>query len=159
MWLGESTHALDDKGRLSVPRRLLGGATADAAGRNAFVVTAGFEGALFLFTEAAFRSAVARLDTQPFSGEAKRRMQRLFFSKAQRLELDDKNRLLLPAELKELAGIEREVTIVGLLERAEIWARPRWEEFQRSHASEFAELDRVLCDGAARPPEGGTPAA
>ena len=155
MWLGESTHALDDKGRLSVPRRLLSGQTSDAGGRTAFVVTAGFEGALFLFTESAFQSAVAKLDTQAFGGEPKRRVQRLFFSKAQRVELDEKNRLMVPAELKELAGIDREVTIVGLVSRAEIWAKAKWDEFQEAHAREFAELDRVLTNGA----PGGAPTA
>jgi MraZ protein len=163
MWLGESTHALDDKGRLSVPRRLLSGQGADAGGRIAFVVTAGFEGALFLFTEAAFASAVSRLDTQAFAGEAKRRMQRLFFSKAQRVELDEKNRLLLPAELKEFAGLEREVTLVGLIDRAEIWSKAKWDAYQEAHAGEFGELDRVLSgsDAGGEPaaPAGGKPAA
>ena len=51
MWLGESTHALDDKGRLSVPRRFLPG-KGGADAHQVFILTQGFEGALFLFTEA-----------------------------------------------------------------------------------------------------------
>ena len=150
MWLGESTHALDDKGRLSVPRRFLPG-KGGADAHQVFILTQGFEGALFLFTEESFRAAIARLETQPFAGAEKRNMQRLFFAKAQRLELDDKNRLLLPPELKELAGIEREIVIVGLMERAEIWSKSKWDAFQVEHRQEFERLDRVLTGGADAP--------
>lgn len=144
MWLGESTHSLDDKGRLSVPRRLLAGQAYGDGGRLALIVTQGFEGALFVFTEPAFQQAISRLDTQAFAGPEKRTMQRLFFSKAQRVELDEKNRLLIPGDLKELAGIERDVVLVGLVDRAEIWPKDKWTAFQASHAAEFERLDRVL---------------
>lgn len=152
MWLGESTHSLDDKGRLSVPRRLLAGQSFDATGRVSFVLTLGFEGCLFLFTEAAFEKAVARLETQPFGGEEKRNMQRLFFSKAQRIELDEKNRLNVPDKLKTLVGIDREVAIVGLVDRAELWPKAKWEAFEAEHARDFARLDGVLLGGGAGAP-------
>ena len=148
MWLGESTHALDDKGRLSVPRRLLTGQGFDGGGRLAFILTLGFEGALFVFTEANFRDAAARLETQPFVGAEKRNMQRLFFSKAQRVELDEKNRLLLPPDLKDLVGVDRDVVVIGLMQRAEIWPKAKWDAFQAEHAREFERLDRVLVGGA-----------
>lgn len=109
-----------------------------------FVLTLGFEGCLFLFTEAAFAKAVARLETQAFAGEEKRNMQRLFFSKAQHVELDEKNRLNLPEKLKQLVGIDREVAIVGLVDRAEIWPQAKWEAFDASHARDFGRLDSVL---------------
>jgi MraZ protein len=153
MWLGESSHTLDEKKRLSIPRRLLANQTADASGRIAFVLTLGFEGCLFLFTEANFEKAVARLETQPFAGEDKRNMQRLFFSKALRVELDEKNRLALPDKLRELAGIERDVTLVGVADRAEIWSKVRWETFESEHGRDFARLDRVLLGGGANPPQ------
>lgn len=145
MWLGESTHTLDDKGRLSIPRRLLAGQTADGSGRIALILTLGFEGCLFLFSESGFAKAAERLETQPFAGAQMRNMQRLFFSNAQRIELDDKNRASLPDKLVQAAGLGREVVIVGVMERAEIWSKERWEAFEREHAGEFDQLDRVLC--------------
>ena len=147
MWLGESSHSLDDKGRLSVPRRLLAGQQFDGAGRAAFILTLGFEGCLFLFTEDAFRACVAKLETQAFAGEEKRTMQRLYFSKAQRVELDEKNRLSVPDKLAQLVGIEREVTLVGLVDRAEIWSKAKWDAFEQQNAREFARLERVLFGG------------
>jgi MraZ protein len=145
MWLGESTHTLDDKGRLSIPRRLLAGQTLDDSGRMAFIVTRGFEGCLFLFTEKAFKSAVERLVTQPFAGAEARNMQRQFFSASERIELDEKNRVSLPERLVKAAGLEREVVVVGVMERAEIWPKARWEAFQREREADFEQLDRVLC--------------
>lgn len=149
MWLGASSHALDDKGRFSVPRRFLAAQALDGGGRLAFILTQGFEGCLFLFAEEAFRKAITRLETQAFAGEEKRNMQRLFFSKAQRVELDEKNRLNLPDALAAAVGIEHEVEIVGLVDRAEIWPKARWDAFEREHAGEFARLDRVLRGGDA----------
>lgn len=151
MWLGESTHTVDDKGRVSVPRRLLAGQAFDAGGRLTLVLTLGFEGCLFLFTEASFAKAIARLETQPFGGEEKRNMQRLFFSKAARVELDEKNRLSLPEKLRQLVGIEKDVAIIGVVDRAEIWPKAKWEAFDAEHAREFAQLDRVLLGGANAP--------
>lgn len=145
MWLGESTHTLDDKGRLSIPRRLLAGQTLDGSGRAAFIVTLGFEGCLFVFTEAGFKQACERLVTQPFVGEQMRNMQRLFFGNSHRIELDEKNRASLPDKLVKAAGLGREVVIVGVLERAEIWPRERWESFERDHGKDYDQLDRVLC--------------
>lgn len=149
MWLGESTHSLDDKGRLSVPRRLLANQQLGADGKLALVLTQGFEGCLFLFTEAGFAQAISRLETQAFAGADKRAMQRVFFSKAQRIELDEKNRLNLPDSLRALAGIERELVIVGVVDRAEIWSKARWEAFEKEHADSFARLDSVLLGGGA----------
>jgi MraZ protein len=144
MWLGEWTATVDDKGRISVPRRLLAGQAFDANGRLTLVLTLGFEGCLFLFTTQHFERAVARLETQPFAGAEKRNMQRLFFSKANFVELDDKNRLALPAKLGEAVGIARDVVLVGLADRAEIWSAQKWAAFEAQHAGDYARLDQVL---------------
>lgn len=144
MWLGESTHTLDDKGRLSIPRRLLAGLTANGNGRFHLVVTRGCEGCLFLFTPEGFTQATARLETQPFAGAEARSMQRQFFPSSEHLELDDKNRALLPEKLIQLAGLGREVVVVGVMNRAEIWAKERWEAYQSEHAQDFERLEQVL---------------
>jgi MraZ protein len=144
MWLGESTHTLDDKGRLSIPRRLLAGQAADSNGRVAFVVSQGLEGCLFVFTEASFTRASAGLNQQPFAGAATRHLQRRLFGSAEFVELDEKNRVTLPEKLVKFAGLGREVVIVGVGERAEIWPKSRWEGFEREHANDLEQLDSVL---------------
>mgnify|MGYP001406664454 CR=1 FL=1 len=144
MWLGESTHTLDDKGRLSIPRRLLAGQTADSSGRFKFVLTRGFEGCLFLFSESEFERVTERLVTQPFASADMRTMQRLLFSQAQHIELDEKGRFSVSEKLVKLAGLGREVVVIGAGKRAELWAKDRWEAFEREHAQNFDRLDSVL---------------
>ncbi len=153
MWVGESKVAVDDKGRVSVPRRLLGQQSFDTAGRLAFYLTLGLEGCIFVFSEAKFAELVGRMDLQPFGSEEKRTLQRLFFAKALRVELDEKNRLALPDKLRALVGIDRDVTILGLVDRAEIWATNTWETLEAERANQYARLDSVLLSGAAKAPQ------
>ncbi len=143
MWLGESTHTLDDKGRLSIPRRLLAGQTADANGRVTFVVTEGLEGCLFVFTLAVFQQVSASVDKRPFAGPAARGRQRRWFGSAEFIELDEKNRVTLPEKLVKFAGLAREVVIVGVGERAEIWPKDVWEGYASEHARDLETLDEA----------------
>jgi MraZ protein len=145
MWLGESSHSLDDKNRVVIPRRLQAGLDRDAEGRTGAIVTRGFEGCLFVFAESAFERLLARMTTQAFSGPRERKMQRLFFANAQRTTLDGAGRLLIPEKLKGLVGIEKEVVLVGLIDRLELWPKAAWEAFETEHAKDFDQLDSVLC--------------
>ncbi len=154
MWLGESVHSLDDKNRLAVPRRLQAGLERDEAGRTSAVLTRGFEGCLFLFSDATYARLIARMKTQAFDGLRERKMQRLFFASSQRCTLDSAGRLLIPEKLKAVVGIEKEVVLVGLVERLEIWPKRAWEAFEHESADDYDQLDRVLCgenDGGALP--------
>lgn len=151
MWLGESVHSLDEKNRVFLPRRLQGGLDRDAEGRVTAVLTRGFEGCLFLYSESGFARVLERMQVQAFAGPAERKMQRLFFSNTHRLVLDGAGRLLVPEKLKATVGIDREVVLVGVVDRIEIWPKAVWEAFERDHASEFDRLDQILCGGADAP--------
>ncbi|MEW6072158.1 MAG: division/cell wall cluster transcriptional repressor MraZ [Planctomycetota bacterium] len=149
MFYGESTHSLDDKKRVFVPKRFQSALERDADGHLSVVVTRGFEGCLFLFSGRHFDVLLQRLQTQPFGGERLRRMQRLFFANVHRTALDGSGRLVLPEKLRRLAGIEKEVVIVGVADRAEIWDRARWESFERDSEGGFDDLGVVLTGGDA----------
>ncbi len=154
MFYGESTHSLDAKKRVFVPKRFQNALLRDDDGHLSVVVTRGFEGCLFLFSAPQFEVLKERLLTQPFGGAQLRKMQRLFFANAQPCTLDGSGRLLLPEKLRVLAGIEKEVVMIGVADRAEIWDRTRWEQFESENASDFDELDVVLMgDGSVA--EGG----
>ena len=71
-------------------------------------------------------------------------MQRLFFANTHQCQLDASGRLVLPEKLRTLAGIDREVVMIGVADRAEIWDRAEWERFERENAGDFDELDVVL---------------
>jgi MraZ protein len=141
---GDSTHTLDPKNRVFVPRRFQEQLGRDASGIQVAVLTRGFEGCLFLFSEQGYAQVLQRLQTQPFGGARLRTMQRLFFSNVHPSPLDSSGRVLLPEKLRKYAGIEKEVVMVGVADRAEIWDRARWERFESENDDQFDDLDVVL---------------
>ena len=144
MFFGESNHTLDAKHRVFIPKRFQGGLGRDEQGHLSIIVTRGFERCLFLFSEDGFEEVKRRLKTQSFAGAQLRKMQRLFFANTHQCQLDASGRLVLPEKLRTLAGIEREVVMVGVADRAEIWDRVEWERFESENAGDFDELDVVL---------------
>jgi len=144
VWLGESSLSLDDKGRVVIPRRLQAGLERDGEGRTTAVITRGFEGCLFVFAEPSFDAVLARMRTGVFDGPAERKMQRLFFANAHRCALDSAGRLLIPEKLRRLVGIEKEVVLVGLVDRLELWPKATWDVFEERNAGDFDQLSEVL---------------
>jgi len=148
MFYDTSTHTIDAKNRVFVPRRFQRALGRDAEDNLIAFITLGFEGCIFLFSEAGFEKLRRRIDSSAFSGREKRDMQRLFFSKTQRVQLDASGRLLIPEKLRARVGIEKTVVMVGVCERAEIWAAQRWEEHGAEHDGDYDKLDRVLFSDA-----------
>jgi MraZ protein len=153
VFTGESFHTLDAKFRVFLPKRFQESLDRDAEGNLTAILTRGFEQSLFLFSERGFAGVLSRLQTQPFGGEELRKMQRLFFSNTHTCELDASGRLLLPEKLRRFAKIEREVVMIGVAERVEIWDRKQWEKFEAENEGDFDELDVVLIGKNARPTE------
>ena len=154
MLLGESTHSLDAKSRVVVPRRFLDELRGGEEQKTVVTLTRGFERCLFLFTEEAFASALERMKLQAFGGEELRRMQRLFFSNAQRCSIDKAGRLLIPDKLRRVAELEQEVVLVGCADRAEIWSKKAWEAFNEEYDADFDKLDGVLLGEPSQGPPG-----
>ena len=69
--------------------------------------------------------------------------------------IDSSGRVLLPEKLRKYAGIDREVVMVGVADRAEIWDRARWEKFESENDDHFDALDVVLVGGGGPDGKGG----
>lgn len=150
---GDSIHTLDPKNRVFVPKRFQDELTLDSDGQRVAVLTRGFEGCLFLYSQPGFQRVLERMQTQPFGGAQLRTMQRLFFSNVHPQPLDSSGRVLLPEKLRAYASIDKEVVMVGCAERAEIWDKARWEKFESENDARFDDLDGVLVGGAPGGPE------
>jgi MraZ protein len=150
VFYGESSHAMDAKGRVHLPRRFQSQLACDIEGNPLGFLTLGFEGCLFLFSEEGYRKAIAGLDTQPFVGEEARTMQRLFFSKAHLVQLDAAGRLLIPEVLRKKVGLEKDLVMIGIADRAEIWPREAWERYEAENEHKLKLLDQVLRAGPVR---------
>jgi MraZ protein len=151
VYFGETTHQLDAKGRVFVPKRfqeVLGG---DAEGTRIAYLTRGQDSCLYLFSEAAFQAAQAELKTGVFTGQELRAVQRVFFANTVRIELDSSGRMLIPEKLRSKAGIDKEVVFVGVHDRAEIWAKDAWERYESHHQDLLDRIDQVLANRDPKP--------
>jgi len=135
VFTGEFRHTVDDKGRLAVPARfraqLEGGA----------VVSRWIDGCLAIHTRTGWDALAARVAGLPITDAGARLFQRQIFGGALEAELDRQGRVLLPAYLREEAGLRDEALVVGARDHAEIWAPDRWAEYSRAmqDPSAFAE--------------------
>lgn len=121
MFLGEFTHTIDSKGRLTIPAKFRGEL---AAG---LVVTRGFDQNLMLFTLQGWQELAERIAARPLADEDVRAFRRRVFSGAVDLEPDRQGRILLPPYLREFAGIESDVIIAGVYNYVELWSADAWE--------------------------------
>jgi len=144
MFCGDSRHTVDAKNRVFLPKRFQQDLELDQDGNRVAVLTRGLDGCLFLFTEEGLETALERMDTQAFAKADRRKLQRLFFSYTSRVTLDASGRLLLPEKLRTLAAIEREVVMIGVRERVEIWSAARWDLYESAYGEDFEDLENVL---------------
>ncbi len=121
MFMGEYTHAIDDKGRLTIPARFR-----EALAQGA-VVTRGFEKYLLVYTAEAFANLTARARTLTPTDPNHRLLLRLAFSGAGEAEPDKQGRILVPPFLRDYAELTGECVIVGVGEYIEVWSRAGWD--------------------------------
>ncbi len=122
MFKGEYSHTIDAKGRLIMPskfREQLG---------DEFVVTKGLDGCLFVYDNSEWTAFEEKLRALPLTNQNARKFTRFFLAGASDCEVDRQGRILIPAVLREFAHLEKEVTLVGVGSRIEIWNRALWEE-------------------------------
>lgn len=155
MFCGDSRHSVDAKHRVFLPKRFQADLPLDEDGARVAILTRGLDGCLFLFTEGGLEQALERMDTEAFAVADARKVQRLFFSYTSRVILDASGRLLLPEKLRKLAGIQKEIVMVGVRQRVEIWAAERWDAFEAENGEAFDELEDVLTGAKSGPRSGG----
>jgi len=144
MFCGDSRHSVDAKNRVFVPKRFQQDLPLDDNGNRFAILTRGLDGCLYLFPKHGLERALQRMDTEAFAAADQRKLQRLFFSYTSQVTLDASGRLLLPEKLRKLAGIGREVVMVGVVDRVEIWSAERWDAFEDENNGTFDELENIL---------------
>ena len=93
-----------------------------------FIVTKGLDGCLFVFPQDEWLAFEEKLRTLPLTQKGARQFTRFFVAGATPCELDKQGRILLPATLREFAGLDKEVVLTGMLNRIEIWSKDKWME-------------------------------
>lgn len=138
MFVGTYTPKLDDKGRLILPAKYREALT------EGLVVTKGQERCLVLFPSSTFAAKTQALMSAPMASRQARQVARMLAASAHDDQPDKQGRITIPQHLRDYAGLDRDVAVVGVLDRIEIWDAAAWSTYQQEHDEEFADLD----DGA-----------
>ncbi len=140
--LGTHTYQLDPKGRISLPARFRE-AFADGA-----VLTLGQDGCLFCFPRVEWEARSTEVRALPLSDSESRAYARMFFGKAEAVDLDSQGRLLVPQRLRAEVGISKDAVVLGVFDRMEIWDRATHERYEAGHGGAYQA--GTLAPGAKR---------
>ena len=141
MLIGEYEHSLDVKGRLIMPAKLR-----EDIGEK-FIITKGLDGCLFVFSQTEWSNFEEKLKTLPLTNKNARDFVRFFLSGAIECEIDKQGRFLIASNLREYANMEKDVVIIGVGTRLEIWNRDKWKSYNSDEnisADEIAENMTML---------------
>ena len=122
MLTGEFNHSIDTKGRLIIPSKFR-----DILGDD-FVITKGLDGCLFLYPANEWKIFEEKLRTLPLTNKNARTFTRFFLGSAVDGGLDKQGRVLISSALRAFAGLDKEVVLVGVLDRVDICDKSKWEE-------------------------------
>lgn len=140
MLLGEYNHSLDAKGRVSVPSKLrldLG---------ESFIVTKGLDNCLFAYSKDEWATFESKLKSLPLTNTNARNFVRFFFSGATECEIDKQGRINIPQNLRDYAAVTKDVTIVGVGTRVEIWDREKWNKYNSEENLNVDEIASQMSD-------------
>ena len=142
MFYGEHEHSLDSKGRLILPAKFREAAKASYIEK--FYITRGLDNCLFMFPEEEWKAQETKFKSISFTKSQARKFNRLYFSGAQEAVFDKQGRILIPRYLKDYAGIKRDVMIIGVSNRIEIWDIDKWKEFYNGEKGSFERIAEDL---------------
>lgn len=131
MLIGEYSHTIDTKGRMIVPAKFrteLG---------ERFIVTKGFDGCLYGYSLEEWKSIEEKIKTLPLiTGKDARNFTRFFFSSAIECELDSQGRILISQNLRTHAELVKDIVVIGVSTRIEIWSKEKWENYNEGQDSD-----------------------
>lgn len=140
MFIGEYEHSVDAKGRVIMPAKLR-----EDIGEK-FILTKGLDGCLFAYSQTEWANFEEKLKTLPLTNKNARDFVRFFLSGAIECEIDKQGRFLIPGNLREYGKLDKEIVILGVGTRIEIWDKAAWKKDEESiSADEIAEnMDMYL---------------
>lgn len=138
MLMGEFHNNLDLKNRVVVPSKLR-----DELGRE-FILTRGLDGSLFGYSLETWKKLTEKLNTLSFTQKESRNFTRFLMASATTLEFDKQGRIVIPNFLKTHAALEKEVVIVGVLDRIEIWSVEKWNTFMDENFESLSDISSDL---------------
>ncbi|MCL1595514.1 MAG: division/cell wall cluster transcriptional repressor MraZ [Actinomycetia bacterium] len=140
MFLGEFSHSLDEKGRVVMPSKFRMGL------EDGCVVTKGQERCLYVFPLDRWENESERVLRLPRTDRRARNYARAFFASAIDQTLDKAGRCQIPEALRVYANLGKDVTVVGVADRVEIWDTATWETVAQEADDYYAGIEEVLSE-------------
>lgn len=140
MLMGEYIHTLDTKGRLILPAKFR-----DELGQR-FIATKGLDDCLFVYAKDEWAILEEKLKRLPLGKPEARAFVRFFFSGAAEVECDKQGRVLIPNNLREHAKLDKDVIVIGVSNRIEIWDKELWAVYNEQIAPTVAQVAENLID-------------
>lgn len=141
MFLGTYTPKLDEKGRVILPARfrdeLAGGV----------VLTRGQERCIYVFSNEGFEAQHDRIRQAPLTNKGARDFLRMFLSGASAEVPDKQHRITVPGPLRAYAGLDRDLTVIGAGNRAEIWSTDSWNAYYAAQEEAFSNTEEEVIPG------------
>ena len=122
MFIGKYYHRLEDKGRLSLPKKF-------RDQESSWVITRGLDGCLFLLRAESFEKEIQKISNSSFTKKANRDLVRLMTNEAQELTTDQNGRVNLPNYLIDFASLKKDLVVVGSLDHIEIWDQEKYHHY------------------------------
>jgi MraZ protein len=141
VFLGTYAPKLDDKGRIILPAKFWDELEAG------IVITRGQERCLYVFSVREFEELHDKIRQAPVTSKQARDFLRLFLSGAGSEVPDKQHRVTIPSALRTYAGLDRNLTVIGAGNRAEIWDTEAWETYYADQESKFAEITEEVIPG------------
>lgn len=139
--LGTYTPKLDEKGRLILPAKFRGRLA------SGLVMTRGQERCLFLLPMDQFNRMYEQISQAPVTSRQARDYLRMFLSGASDEVPDKQGRIGIPAPLRAYAGLDRDVAVIGVGTRVEVWDASAWAAYQQEQESDYAETAEEIFPG------------
>jgi len=144
---------IDDKGRLSIPAKIRPG-DSDSSNKKGIpsgermVLTQGLDGCLSLYPAEAWEKITSRLESLSFTQRDFRYFNRRLHQHTSQVRIDKSGRILIPEILRQLAGLEKEVLVVGVNTSIEIWSPDRYRQYLENYGQTWEEVaERLFDDG------------
>jgi len=140
MFIGEYSHSVDTKGRVSVPAKFR-----EELGER-FILTKGLDNCLFIYSMVEWNILENKLKQLPLTNRDARAFVRFFFSGATECELDTQGRIRIPTNLRDHAILEKDAVIIGVGTRIEIWSYEEWQKYNSDENLSYDEIASKMAE-------------
>jgi len=139
MFSGTYIHSLDSKNRLIIPSKIRDKIDTSRDG-NGFYVTYGFDNCLFVYTPEQWKETLGKLRSIPLTNKRGRDVLRVLAANSHEITCDSHGRILLPETHRKAVGINKEVALIGVIDRIEIWDYETWTKRKTEVMEDFDNL-------------------